>query len=42
MLEGLNMDPEVLSEGAASNVQGFEYGATPTTRRFGVKLNLTF
>jgi TonB-linked SusC/RagA family outer membrane protein len=42
MLEGLNMDPEVLSEGAASNVQGFEYGATPTTRRFGVNLNLTF
>jgi TonB-linked SusC/RagA family outer membrane protein len=42
MLEGLNLDPEVLGETAGSNVQGFEYGAAPTTRRYGVNLTLTF
>jgi TonB-linked SusC/RagA family outer membrane protein len=42
MLKGLNLDPEVLAETAASNVQGFEFGATPTTRRYGVNLYLTF
>ena len=42
MLEGLNLDPEVLGETAASNVQGFEYGAAPTTRRYGFNLNFTF
>jgi hypothetical protein len=42
MLEGLNLDPEVLGETSASNVQGFEYGATPTTRRYGFNIVLTF
>jgi TonB-linked SusC/RagA family outer membrane protein len=42
MLEGLNLDPEVLGETAASNIQGFEYGAAPTTKRYGVNLTLTF
>lgn len=42
VLEGLNLDPEVLTETAESNVQGFEYGATPTTRRYGVNVSLTF
>jgi outer membrane receptor protein involved in Fe transport len=42
MLEGLNLDPEVLAESAASNVQGFEYGATPTTSSVSFNLNLTF
>lgn len=41
-LDGLNMDPEVLAETADSNVQGFEYGSAPTTRRFGVNLSVTF
>ena len=31
-----------LAETAASNVQGFEFGATPTTRRYGLNLYLTF
>ena len=42
MLEGLNLDPEVLAESAASNVQGFEYGATPTTKSYSFNLSLTF
>lgn len=42
VLDDLNLDPEVLSGTAGSNVQGFEYGAAPTTRRYGVNLNLTF
>ena len=42
VLEGLNLDPEVLAEGAASNVQGFEYGATPTTRSYSLNISLTF
>jgi len=42
MLEGLNLDPEVLAESAASNVQGFEYGATPTTKNYSFNLSLTF
>lgn len=42
VLEGLNLDPELLGETAASNVQGFEYGATPTTRRYGFNITLTF
>jgi TonB-linked SusC/RagA family outer membrane protein len=42
VLEGLNLDPEVLATTADSNVQGFEVGATPTTRRYGVNINLTF
>lgn len=42
VLDGLNLDPEVLGEPSDSNVQGFEYGAAPTTRRYGFNLNLTF
>ena len=42
ILKNLNLDPEVLAETSESNVQGFEFGATPTTRRFGVNLYLTF
>jgi TonB-linked SusC/RagA family outer membrane protein len=42
LLKDLNMDPEVLPETASSNVQGFEFGATPTTRRYGINLYLTF
>ncbi|WKN29670.1 SusC/RagA family TonB-linked outer membrane protein [Porifericola rhodea] len=41
-LEGLNFDPEVLAEPAGSNVQGFDYGAFPTTKRYGVNLTVTF
>ncbi|MGE0770892.1 MAG: SusC/RagA family TonB-linked outer membrane protein [Cyclobacteriaceae bacterium] len=42
VLEDLNLDPEVLGGTSGTNVQGFEYGTTPTTRRYGVNLNLTF
>jgi TonB-dependent SusC/RagA subfamily outer membrane receptor len=42
VLEGLNLDPEFLSEASDSNIQGFEYGATPTTKRYGFNLSLTF
>lgn len=42
ILEGVNQDPEVLAETASSNVQGFEYGSFPTTRRYGVNLSVTF
>jgi TonB-linked SusC/RagA family outer membrane protein len=42
VLEGLNLDPEVLGEPADSNIQGFEYGSAPTTRRYGFNLTLTF
>jgi TonB-linked SusC/RagA family outer membrane protein len=42
VLEGLNLDPEVLAEGASSNVQGFEYGTTPTTRSYSLNISLTF
>jgi outer membrane receptor protein involved in Fe transport len=42
MLDGLNLDPEVLTEVAESNVQGFEYGSTPTTKRYGINLQVTF
>ncbi len=42
ILGDLNMDPEVLGETAGSNVQGFEYGSYPTTRRYGVNLSVTF
>jgi TonB-linked SusC/RagA family outer membrane protein len=38
----LNLDPEVLAETAESNVQGFEYGSAPTTRRLGLNLSVTF
>jgi hypothetical protein len=42
VLEDLNLDPEILAGSAGNNVQGFEYGTAPTTRRYGVNLNLTF
>ncbi len=42
MLKGLNFDPEVLSSFASSNVQGFDLGAAPSTRRFGINLTTTF
>lgn len=42
MLKGLNFDPETLSSFPDSNIQGFDLGAQPTTRRLGVNLVLTF
>ena len=42
MLTGLNFDPEVLSNFADSNIQGFDLGAAPSTRRFGINLNASF
>jgi outer membrane receptor protein involved in Fe transport len=42
MLKNLNLDPEVLPETAESNVQGFDFGATPSTRRYGLNLYVTF
>ena len=37
----IHFDPEVNSYGSTS-VQGFELAAAPTTRRFGLNLNITF
>lgn len=42
MLPGLNFDPEVLSNFADSNIQGFDFGAAPSTRRFGINLTAMF
>ncbi len=42
MLPGLNFDPETLASFPDSNVQGFDLGAQPTTRRLGANLVLTF
>ena len=42
MLTGLNFDPEVLSNFADSNIQGFDLGAAPSTRRFGANLSVSF
>tara|TARA_R110001606_G_scaffold221776_2_gene369603 strand:+ start:27911 stop:31216 length:3306 start_codon:yes stop_codon:yes gene_type:complete len=42
VLEGLNLDPEQLTTTADSNQQGFEYGSTPTTRRYGFNVSLSF
>jgi hypothetical protein len=42
MLEGLNFDPEVLSDVSSSNLQGIDLGAAPSTRRFGLNLRVTF
>jgi TonB-linked SusC/RagA family outer membrane protein len=42
MLKGLNFDPEVLSSFADSNIQGFDLGASPSTRRYGLNLNVSF
>ena len=42
VLENLNLDPEVLATVASTNIQGFEAGATPTTKRYGFNVVLTF
>lgn len=42
MLKGLNFDPEVLSSYPDLNIQGFDLGAAPSTRRFGVNLTASF
>jgi TonB-linked SusC/RagA family outer membrane protein len=42
MLTGLNFDPEVLSNFADSNIQGFDLGAAPSTRRYGINLSVSF
>lgn len=42
MLEALNFDPEVLSSNSSSNVQGFDFGASPSTKRYGINLSVTF
>lgn len=42
MLKGLNFDPEVLSNFSDSNIQGFDLGVAPSTRRFGINLNASF
>jgi outer membrane receptor protein involved in Fe transport len=42
MLKGLNFDPEVLSNFPDSNIQGFDLGSAPSTRRFGINLSATF
>lgn len=42
MLQGLNLDPEVLSNIPETNIQGFDLGVTPNTRRLGATLNVTF
>ena len=39
--EYTNFDPEVNGFGS-TNTQGIEYASAPTTRRFGVNLNVTF
>ena len=36
-----NFDPEVGTYGSQS-VSGLEYSAAPTTRRFGINLNVSF
>lgn len=42
MLPGLNFDPEVLSSYPDSNIQGFDLGAAPSTRRYGINLTASF
>jgi hypothetical protein len=42
VLKGLNFDPEILSSVSTSNVQGFDFGASPTTKRYGINLTVTF
>jgi TonB-linked SusC/RagA family outer membrane protein len=41
-LKGLNFDPEVLGNNPDTNIQGFDFGAAPTTKRFGINLSVTF
>ncbi len=42
LLKGLNFDPEVLSSFPDSNLQGFDLGAAPSSRRYGINLSATF
>lgn len=42
MLKGLNFDPEVLSSYPDLNIQGFDLGAAPSTRRFGINVTASF
>jgi TonB-linked SusC/RagA family outer membrane protein len=42
MLKGLNFDPEVLASYPDSNIQGFDLGAAPSTRRYGINLTASF
>ncbi|GAA4399248.1 SusC/RagA family TonB-linked outer membrane protein [Nibrella viscosa] len=42
MLPGLNFDPEVLASYPDLNIQGFDLGAAPSTRRFGLNLTASF
>ncbi len=42
MLKGLNFDPEVLSSYPDLNIQGFDLGAAPSTRRFGINVSASF
>jgi TonB-linked SusC/RagA family outer membrane protein len=42
MLKALNFDPEVLAGNSLSNVQGFDFGASPSTKRYGINLSVTF
>ena len=42
MPEDMNFDPEVLGGLSSNNLNGFDLGATPTTRRIGVNLSVTF
>ena len=41
-LQGLNFDPELLSDVASSNLQGVDLGVAPSTRRYGINLVFTF
>lgn len=42
LLQGLHLDPQVLPDFSSSNSLGVETGNTPTTKRLGVNVNLTF
>jgi TonB-linked SusC/RagA family outer membrane protein len=42
MLKGVNLDPEVMGTVADTNIQGFDFGGTPTTKRYGVNLSVSF
>ena len=42
MLKGLNFDPEVLSSYPDLNIQGFDLGAAPSTRRYGLNVTASF
>ena len=42
MLKGLNFDPEVLASYPDLNIQGFDLGSAPSTRRFGLNVSASF